>query len=595
MSESTLAPVADALEHTSARSGANGGSVYHNGVNGHHNGELKSESIDIPLRQANAWAPRKKLRIITVGAGFSGLLFAHKLQHQYPEMQDLVTHTIYEARDKIGGTWYVNTYPGVQCDVPSHIYAFPFDPNPNWSHFYSTGKEIHEYILSTTKKWNLDRDVKLNHRVLEAVWQEDIGQWKCTIQHGDRQWVEHTDILISGQGILNKWRWPDIEGLHSFKGHKCHSANWDNNYDYSNKTIGVIGNGSSGIQIVPSLAKLPGTNVVSFQRSPTYIYYRMAPSKLLNRDDISGNPVYTEEDKRRFREDPAHLRQYRKTIVHKINNAFKMFIKDTPANKEVSDDARRQMADKLNHDPELCAKLIPSWELGCRRITPGEGYLEAFLKPNVRLVQQGVVRVTEDSIIAADGSGHKVDVIACATGFDVSFTPQWRMIGRNGVDLAKEWSVDPESYLSICARDMPNYFMFMGPNSVIAHGSLMESLNWTGDYLIKWLKKMCTEDIKYIVPKSKVVDELITYGDKIHKTLVWSGGCKSWYKRNTVDGRVTAAFAGSAILYKNLISELRPEDFEVEYTSPNRWFFLGNGFTEYEMDPDSDLSWYIER
>jgi len=124
--------------------------------------------------------------------------------------------------------------------------------------------------------------------------------------------------------FLSKWRWPDIEGLHSFKGHKCHSANWNHSYDYSNKTIGVIGNGSSGIQIVPSVAKLPGTNVISFQRNPTYIYYRMAPSKLLNRDDITGNPEYTEDDKRRFREDPAHLRQYRKTLVHKINNAFKM-------------------------------------------------------------------------------------------------------------------------------------------------------------------------------------------------------------------------------------------------------------------------------
>jgi len=80
--------------------------------------------------------------------------------------------------------------------------AFPFDPNPNWSHFYSTGKEIHEYILNTTKKWNLDRDVRLNHRILEALWQEDIGQWKCTIQHGDHEWVEYTDILVSGQGVL---------------------------------------------------------------------------------------------------------------------------------------------------------------------------------------------------------------------------------------------------------------------------------------------------------------------------------------------------------------------------------------------------------
>ncbi len=218
MSETTIALSSAAPDAASLKPKINGDYVKTNGVNGYYHAESHTESIDVPLRQANAWTPRKKLRIITVGAGFSGLLFAHKLQHQYPEMQDLISHTIYEARDKIGGTWLVNTYPGVQCDVPSHIYvriatsrwyqnmltdqAFPFDPNPNWSHFYSSGKEIYEYICSTTKKWNLDRDVKLNHRLLEAIWQEETGQWKCTIQNGERQWVEYTDILISGQGIL---------------------------------------------------------------------------------------------------------------------------------------------------------------------------------------------------------------------------------------------------------------------------------------------------------------------------------------------------------------------------------------------------------
>lgn len=256
--------------------------------------------------------------------------------------------------------------------------------------------------------------------------------------------------------------------------------------------------------------------------------------------------------------------------------------------------ARKQMAEKLNHDPELCAKLIPEWGLGCRRITPGEGYLESFKKPNVTVVTNGATQITEGSVISADGREFKVDVIACATGFDVSLKPHWRMIGRNGVDLGKEWDVDPESYLSVAARDMPNYFMFLGPNAVIAHGSLLESINWTADYVVKWLNKVATENIKSIVPKSAVVDELISYGDQIHKTLIWSDSCTSWFKRNIPNGRVTGAFAGSALLFRHLISEIRAEDFEITYRGPNRWEFLGTGFTKYELNPDNDLAWYVE-
>lgn len=166
------------------------------------NGVVEGVSYDIPMHDVTAWTPRKKLRVVTVGAGFSGLLFAHKLQHEYPEMQDLVDHTIYEAKHDIGGTWLANNYPGCQCDVASHIYAFPFDPNTEWSHFYSSSQEIEEYIKRTTKKWNLDRDVRLNHRVEEAIWQEDLGQWKIVVQKGDDRWTEYSDILISGQGVL---------------------------------------------------------------------------------------------------------------------------------------------------------------------------------------------------------------------------------------------------------------------------------------------------------------------------------------------------------------------------------------------------------
>jgi hypothetical protein len=184
--------------------------------------------------------------------------------------------------------------------------------------------------------------------------------------------------------------------------------------------------------------------------------------------------------------------------------------------------------------------------------------------------------------------------VICATGFDVSHRPRFPVVGRNGADLSKRWLDDPESYLSVATPDMPNYFMMMGPNCLGGHGSLVESLNWTGDYFVKWIKKMATEDIKYAEPKKQVVDAFIKYSDQVHKTLVWSGGCSSWYKRGRVDGRVTALFGGSAQVFNRMLADIRAEDFDITYRTANPFRFMGNGFTEWEMDEKSDLSWYVE-
>jgi len=185
--------------------------------------------------------------------------------------------------------------------------------------------------------------------------------------------------------------------------------------------------------------------------------------------------------------------------------------------------------------------------------------------------------------------------VVCATGFDVSHCPPYPVIGRNSVSLAEKWADEPESYLSVACPDLPNYFIFTGPNAVVGHGSLVEGLNWTADYMIKWLKKIAQEDIKAVEPKQSAVDQFVAYGDEIHKTLTWTGACRSWYKKNRVDGRVTATFPGSALLYKRMIAEIRGEDWNIEYKTPNQFRFMGNGFTEYELDEENDLAWYIAR
>jgi len=288
------------------------------------NGAKANGYVPVPLRNGPAYTATRKLRVVTIGAGYSGMIFAHKLRYAFPELEELVANTIFEARHEIGGTWLVNSYPGVQCDVPSHIYAFPFDPYPDWSHFYSTGSEIQEYMVATVKKWNLDRDVQFNTRVTGLYWQERIGQWRVTVEHEGVEREEFANFIISAQGFLNSWKWPDIPGLQDFQGHTVHSALWDHSYDYSNNRIAIVGNGSSGIQILPQLAKLENTDIMSFQRGPTWVVNQLDPGSVLGKPGGGSNPVYTEEEKKTFREDSRAHWEYRKTIIRSVNKAFRM-------------------------------------------------------------------------------------------------------------------------------------------------------------------------------------------------------------------------------------------------------------------------------
>jgi hypothetical protein len=182
--------------------------VYGTKVNGVHNEAIKNDyehTVEDPFKLAKEFAyTSRKIKVFTIGAGFSGLLMAHKFQHRFPEMQGIVDHTLFEAHHEVGGTWLVNNYPGVQCDVPAHIYAFPFDPNPEWTRFYASGAEILEYSKKTVQKWNLDRDLQLNTKVVGAQWHETEGMWEVELENTrtEERRTEWCHVLISGQGVL---------------------------------------------------------------------------------------------------------------------------------------------------------------------------------------------------------------------------------------------------------------------------------------------------------------------------------------------------------------------------------------------------------
>jgi cation diffusion facilitator CzcD-associated flavoprotein CzcO len=306
------------------------------------------------------------------------------------------------------------------------------------------------------------------------------------------------------------------------------------------------------------MAKLPGTQITSFQRGPTWITQSLGQalgvgskeeakvevepvdmSQTIPGDSVGSNfnPAYTTTDKNRFT-DPKTHNEYRKMLQHGMNKGFRLFKKNSPQNQKTTELTIERMRAALNQDDRLCEMLIPKWTLGCRRLTPGEGYLESFLLENVDVTQSPIQRITATGVQTAERE-YEFDVIVCATGFDVSNIPHFPVTGRNGMTLAEKWKEEPESYLSLACPDFPNYFIFTGPNATVGHGTLITSMTWSAEWMVKWLRKIAGEGIKSVVPRQSATDEFVRYGDEVQKTLTWTGGCSSWYKNHRKDGRVS--------------------------------------------------------
>jgi cation diffusion facilitator CzcD-associated flavoprotein CzcO len=282
----------------------------------------------------------------------------------------------------------------------------------DWSSFYAGGAEIWRYIKDTTVQYRLDEKVKFNSRVTETIWNEETGKWDIKIQSEGRTITDSADILINGSGFLNKWRWPSIPGLESFQGKLLHSAAWDSQLSLEGKRIALIGNGSSAIQILPQIQKT-ASNVTTYIRSPTWI----STNFVAEHAQDGRNFKYNEEEKKEFRENPAKLRTLRKEIEHGFNVAHYSLLSESPAQAAIYEIFKKQMTDRLNGDPELCAKLIPDWRVGCRRLTPGDGYLEALQEKNVKIQFNEIAEITPTGIRTSDGT-EEFDIIICATGKD---------------------------------------------------------------------------------------------------------------------------------------------------------------------------------
>ncbi|OAA62749.1 Flavin monooxygenase-like protein [Niveomyces insectorum RCEF 264] len=541
-----------------------------------------------------------KLRVACIGAGASGICLAYKMEkNMVPGSWEL---TLFEKNEVPGGTWVENTYPGVACDIPAHLYTFSWDPKPDWSHYYAYGDEIRRYFDSVIERYGTRKYIKVNTRVVEARWHEDRGIWAITLEDQQTRatWQDWSHVLINGTGILNNWVWPDIEGLHDFAGPVMHSAHWDHSVDFAGKAVGVIGTGSTSVQIVPSLQRVVD-HLKVFMRSPTWISPPFGAGVLDNdlrkgSQSSEGERQYTfsEEEKQRFRDDPAYHLQFRRRIEAEINSLFGMYQQGSAMSNHFRKVITEEMERRIGPGHEDLKKfIIPKWAPGCRRISPGDGYLEALVKPNVTPVFGDLSRVTKEGIVTADGQLHKLDVIVCATGFKVAFRPAFRLINDAGTTLDEDWGDRVNLYLGVSAPRFPNYYTIVGPGATWSSGTLLPSIETTVEYAVQMMKKIQHENIRSIDVQQEAVDDIYAHFDEFHKTTVFQEECRSWFKDGKIKNRIYL-WPGCTIHFLKTIKTPRYEDYNIRYRYGNRFAYLGNGEVKANVTKDvNGLATYV--
>ncbi|OAG37610.1 hypothetical protein AYO21_08218 [Fonsecaea monophora] len=545
------------------------------------NGSAKFKCADQYLGQG------RPMKIIVVGAGLSGIAAVKIFKDTFTDGS--VELVIYEKNSDVTGTWLENRYPGCACDVPAHAYTFSWEGNPRWSRAYVGSPELYEYFKGRAVAYGVDKFVKLNSRVKEAVWNESEGKWKVQIEDvtSGTTFSDEAEVLINAAGFLNKWKMPDIPGLESFRGKLIHSAQWDEAYSLDDKVVGIIGTGSSAIQIIPQI-QLKVKHLTSFIRSSTWI----TPEFAAEFAPEGRTAFFSERQKDEWAQDKDKFLEYRKKVESTMNKFFDMQFKDSTLQKDAYENFRKTMRERLSRKPELAELMIPTFGVGCRRVTPGHGYLEALTEDNVTVRSDGIAAITEDGVRMNKGDTIKLDVLICATGFDTSFRPPFPLIGREGRDLRDEWAEEPRSYCSIAALNMPNYFIISGPNFPLANGCLLPCLETNIQYAFTAVQKLRYDSIKAVVPKPQAVDDFQEFKDALMEDLVWTDHCVSWYKNGKAEGKVWGPWPGSSLSYLELMARPRWEDWDFTYLRPNRFSFLGRGKTERECC-GGDLAYYL--
>ncbi|WP_030176608.1 flavin-containing monooxygenase [Spirillospora albida] len=484
--------------------------------------------------------------VAIVGSGFSGIGLAIRLR-----TAGVTDVTVFERAGDLGGVWRDNTYPGAACDAPSHLYSYSFEPNPDWSRRFAPQPEILAYLRRCAAKHGITDDIRFGTEITGAEFDAAAGRWTLRTAAGE----EHTaDVLVAACGQLSDPSRPAIPGLDGFAGRVFHSAEWDHGHDLTGRDVALIGTGASAVQIVPEIAPVTGSLRI-FQREPHWIgqkWDREYPGwrLRLNRRlpvlpklsrfgvfawfELLLNPMLVS---RRFRTAlSAHVRAMCRTNLRRVRDA-----------------ATRR-------------RLLPDYELGCKRVLVSSDFYPALNLPGVELVTSPITEVTADGPRTADGRLHPADTIVLATGFrSHDFVAPMRVTGLDGRDLGDAWKDGARAYLGLAVAGFPNFFLLYGPNTNVGSGSIVHMLESQFAYVLQAVRALAQDGVRYMDVREDVLDDFDRRTMERLDGTVWNaGGCESWYVLE--DGgrrRNTNNWPGSMLGYRLRTRRLDRADFRI--------------------------------
>ncbi|MBP6700510.1 MAG: NAD(P)/FAD-dependent oxidoreductase [Halioglobus sp.] len=450
-----------------------------------------------------------ELRVVVIGAGMAGILAGIKLLEA--GMKNFV---IYEKADRIGGTWRENTYPGLTCDTPSHHYTYSFERNPDWSSYLPPGNEIQAYFERTCSKYGVDRFIRFNEEIDNAGFRD--GRWHLHMNSGT---VDVADVVIAATGVLHHPNIPPIEGMENFRGQLFHSSRWDHSVSLEGKRIGVIGNGSTGVQIISALAG----------RAQLIEHYVRTPQWIMPVD----NTPYSKEQREAFRSDPASLEAAMniEEYLANVNSYTQVITRENMDAARFSKESCLQNLEQSIADPLLREKLRPDHEPLCKRLIFSPDYYQAIQHPQAALVTAKISRIEPDGIRTDDGELHRLDIIVFATGFKSDqFMRPMQITGRNGITLEELWAQRPKAYLAISMPGFPNFFMLNGPNGPVGNFPLIDIAEHQWHYITQLMDKLRAGECSEICARKEALAQFEIERIAAAKTTVWfTGGCHSWY------------------------------------------------------------------
>ncbi len=468
--------------------------------------------------------------VVIVGAGFAGLGMAIRLKQA-----GIHDFTVLEASDRLGGTWRDNTYPGVACDIPAHLYCYSFEPNPNWTRFFAPQEEILAYLELCADKYDVRSHIRFGTAVTGASFDERTGLWLVQTSKGSTLTAR---VLVSGSGhALSQPVYPDVPGRNRFRGKTMHSSRWEGDYSLVGKAVAVVGTGASAIQIVPTIAPIVGRMHV-FQRTAAWVQPKP-------------EVVFTERQKAWFRRWPSLQTLVRRSIYVALESLALGYVVEPRLNR-IRELACLRFLNESVADPELRAKLTPSFRLGCKRILVSSDYYRVLQQENVELVTDSIREIREHSIVTADGRERSVDVIIYATGFEsAEAKPPFPMRGRANIDLADEWKGGVRAYAGTTMAGFPSAFLLIGPNTILGHSSMIFMMESQFAYILDAIRTIRSRRLKYVEVRRDVED---LYNEKLQKRLagtVWNTGCSSWYF--THSGKNTTTWPGFTFEFRHMM------------------------------------------